>query len=192
MSKRIALLVGLAVTGHSFFAQVIKKPLMSQEIKITAADSLLAVPAAVKDQVNKLINIKRKQQGSVHLFLTGTDSKTAVNTSRWLAAGLQKNISRISLAAVAGKYIEETEKNLDKIFAAASSANAILLFDEAEALFGKRTTVNDANDKYANQEISYLLDKIEKYEGIAILACNSSIDCMKNAEAKGLKKIVVQ
>jgi SpoVK/Ycf46/Vps4 family AAA+-type ATPase len=192
MGKKIALLIVLIIAGNNFFAQVVKKQVMSQEIKITAADSLIVVPMAVKDQINKLINLKKKQAGAKHLFLTGADSKTTGNTSRWLAASLQKNIYHISLSAVVSKYIEETEKNLDKIFAAASIANVILFFDEADALFGKRTTVNDANDKYANQEISYLLDKIEKYEGIAILACNSSADCIKNAETKGLKKIVVQ
>lgn len=192
MGKRIALLLALVVTAHSLFAQVVKKPVMSQEIKITGADSLLPVPAAVKEQLGKFIDFRKKQATSVHLYLTGADSKTNINTGRWLAARLQKNIYRISLSAVVSKYIEETEKNLNKIFAAASLANAVLFFDEADALFGKRTTIKDANDKYANQEISYLLDKIEKYEGVAILACNSSADCIKNAETKGLKKIVVQ
>ena len=192
MAKRNVLLFVLMVTGFSCYAQVVKKPAMSQEIKITIADSLLPVSAAVKEQLNKFIDTKKKQTISVHLFFTGADSKTNSSTSRWLAAQLQKNIYRISLSAVVSKYIEETEKNLNKIFAAASMANAILFFDEADALFGKRTSVNNANDKYANAESSYLLEKIEKYEGIAILACNSSADCIKNAEVKGLKKIVMQ
>ncbi|WP_421658676.1 ATP-binding protein [Leptothermofonsia sp. ETS-13] len=70
------------------------------------------------------------------------------------------------------KYIGETEKNLDRIFAAATSSNAILLFDEADALFGKRSEVQDAHDRYANIEIGYLLQKMEEYEGIAILTMN--------------------
>ena len=70
------------------------------------------------------------------------------------------------------KYIGETEKNLDRIFDAAENANAILFFDEADALFGKRSEVKDAHDRYANIEISYLLQKMEEYEGIAILATN--------------------
>jgi SpoVK/Ycf46/Vps4 family AAA+-type ATPase len=192
MGKRIALLLALVVTAHSFIAQVVKKPVMSQELKITGADSLLPVPVAVKEQLGKFIDFRKKQVASVHLYLTGADSKTKINTGRWLAARLQKNIYRISLSAVVSKYIEETEKNLNKIFAAASMVNAVLFFDEADALFGKRTTNTDANNKFDNQEISYLLDKIEKYEGIAILACNSSADCIKNAEVKGLKKIAMQ
>ena len=70
------------------------------------------------------------------------------------------------------KYIGETEKNLDRVFAAAESSNAILFFDEADALFGKRSEVRDAHDRYANIEISYLLQKMEEYEGVAILATN--------------------
>ena len=70
------------------------------------------------------------------------------------------------------KYIGETEKNLSKIFQAAETSNAILFFDEADALFGKRTKVSDAHDRYANIETSYLLQKIEMYEGVVILATN--------------------
>ena len=70
------------------------------------------------------------------------------------------------------KYIGETEKNLDRIFRAAQSSNAILFFDEADALFGKRSATKDAHDRYANIEVAYLLQKIEEYEGFVILATN--------------------
>ena len=70
------------------------------------------------------------------------------------------------------KYIGETEKNLARIFAEARTSNAILFFDEADALFGKRTEVSDAHDRYANIETSYLLQKLEEYEGVVILATN--------------------
>jgi SpoVK/Ycf46/Vps4 family AAA+-type ATPase len=70
------------------------------------------------------------------------------------------------------KYIGETEKNLDRIFLAAENSNAILFFDEADAIFGKRSEVRDSHDRYANIEISFLLQKIEQYEGVAILASN--------------------
>jgi SpoVK/Ycf46/Vps4 family AAA+-type ATPase len=70
------------------------------------------------------------------------------------------------------KYIGETEKNLERIFAAAEGTHAILFFDEADALFGKRSEVRDSHDRYANLEISYLLQKMEEYEGVAILASN--------------------
>jgi SpoVK/Ycf46/Vps4 family AAA+-type ATPase len=89
-----------------------------------------------------------------------------------LAAELGLDLYRIDLAGVVSKYIGETEKNLDRVFAAAEDAGAILFFDEADALFGKRSEVRDSHDRYANIEISYLLQKMEDYEGIAILATN--------------------
>lgn len=89
-----------------------------------------------------------------------------------IANALELDIYRIDLAQVVSKYIGETEKNLDRVFTAATNANAILFFDEADALFGKRTEVKDSHDRYANLEVSYLLQKMEQYEGIAILATN--------------------
>ena len=74
-----------------------------------------------------------------------------------IATELQLDLYRIDLSQVVSKYIGETEKNLDRIFQAAESANAILFFDEADALFGKRSEVKDAHDRYANIEIGYLL-----------------------------------
>ena len=73
---------------------------------------------------------------------------------------------------VVSKYIGETEKNLEKVFKQAEHKDWILFFDEADALFGKRTSVNDAHDRFANQEVSYLLQRMEDYSGIVILASN--------------------
>ncbi len=89
-----------------------------------------------------------------------------------IANELQLDLYKIDLSSVVSKYIGETEKNLAKIFAEAESSNAILFFDEADALFGKRTKVSDAHDRYANIETSYLLQKMESYAGVAILATN--------------------
>ncbi len=85
---------------------------------------------------------------------------------------LQLDLYKIDLSAVVSKYIGETEKNLSRIFHEAETSNAILFFDEADALFGKRTEVSDAHDRYANIETSYLLQKMEEYEGVVILATN--------------------
>jgi ATP-dependent 26S proteasome regulatory subunit len=79
---------------------------------------------------------------------------------------------KVDLSSVVSKYIGETEKNLDRIFSAARDANCVLFFDEADALFGKRSEVRDSHDRYANLEISYLLQKMEEFEGLAILATN--------------------
>ncbi|HET8782135.1 MAG TPA: AAA family ATPase [Pyrinomonadaceae bacterium] len=89
-----------------------------------------------------------------------------------IANELGLDLFRIDLSSVVSKYIGETEKNLERIFAAAARSNSVLLFDEADALFGKRSAVNDAHDRYANVEISYLLQKMEQYEGITILTSN--------------------
>jgi hypothetical protein len=91
-----------------------------------------------------------------------------------IANELQLDLYRIDLSQVVSKYIGETEKNLHHIFLEAQAAHAILFFDEADALFGKRSEVKDAHDRYANIEVGYLLQKMEEYEGVAILATNLS------------------
>ncbi|PYX00261.1 MAG: AAA family ATPase [Acidobacteria bacterium] len=89
-----------------------------------------------------------------------------------IAHELRMNLYRIDLSAVISKYIGETEKNLRRLFDAAESGGAILFFDEADALFGKRSEVSDSHDRYANIEINYLLQRMEAYRGLAILATN--------------------
>lgn len=89
-----------------------------------------------------------------------------------LASDLKLDLYRIDLSQVVSKYIGETEKNLRKVFDAAEGGGAILLFDEADALFGKRSEVKDSHDRYANIEISYLLQRMEAYRGLAILTTN--------------------
>ena len=93
-----------------------------------------------------------------------------------IAGALALDLYKIDLSSVVSKYIGETEKNLAKIFAEAESSNAILFFDEADALFGRRSEVRDAHDRYANIEISYLLQRVEEYEGVVILATNRNKD----------------
>jgi hypothetical protein len=89
-----------------------------------------------------------------------------------IAAELGLDLYKIDLSTIVSKYIGETEKNLEKIFTEAQSSNAILFFDEADAIFGKRSEVKDAHDRYANIEISYLLQRMEAYDGVTILATN--------------------
>jgi len=89
-----------------------------------------------------------------------------------IARQLSLDLFRINLSAIVSKYIGETEKNLEQIFESARDSNAILLFDEADALFGKRSEAHDAHDRYANIEVSYLLQKIEQYDGVVILTSN--------------------
>ncbi|MFG1817773.1 AAA family ATPase [Kribbella sp. NPDC049174] len=109
--------------------------------------------------------------GTSALF-TGPPGTGKTMAAEVVAGELGLDLFSIDLSAVVSKYIGETEKNLEKIFAAAADADAILMFDEADALFGKRSEVHDAHDRYANIETSYLLQRMEQYEGIAILATN--------------------
>ncbi|MCM1565321.1 MAG: ATP-binding protein [Dehalobacter sp.] len=89
-----------------------------------------------------------------------------------LAREIQLDLYKIDLSSIVSKYIGETEKNLNKIFKEAEMSNAILFFDEADALFGKRSEVKDAHDRYANIETAYLLQKMEEHEGTVVLASN--------------------
>jgi SpoVK/Ycf46/Vps4 family AAA+-type ATPase len=89
-----------------------------------------------------------------------------------MAGELRLDLYRIDLSQVVSKYIGETEKNLRRVFDAAEEAGAVLLFDEADALFGKRSEVRDSHDRYANIEVSYLLQRMEAYRGLAILTTN--------------------
>lgn len=89
-----------------------------------------------------------------------------------IAKDLQLDLYKIDLSTVVSKYIGDTEKNLNRIFSEAETSNSIVFFDEADAIFGKRSEVKDAHDRYANIEVSYLLQKMEEYEGVVILATN--------------------
>jgi len=106
-----------------------------------------------------------------------------------IAHALGLDCYKIDLSGLVSKYIGETEKNLSKIFQDAETSNAILFFDEADALFGKRTEVSDAHDRYANIETSYLLQKMEEYEGVVILATNLR-DNMDEAFTRRIRFIV--
>ena len=110
-------------------------------------------------------------QGMMALFAgpSGTGKTMAADI---LAGALGLDLYRIDLSGVVSKYIGETEKNLQHIFNEAETSNAILFFDEADALFGKRSEVKDAHDRYANIETAYLLQKMEDYAGVVILATN--------------------
>src|SRR6266699_2938993 len=113
------------------------------------------------------------QRKGVCLLMTGKNRIGALVAAQTLAHDLGKNLYRVDLGAVVSKYIGETEKNLRRVFDAANSSGAVLFFDEADALFGKRTDVKDSHDRYANIEINYLLRRSEKYAGLTILAASN-------------------
>lgn len=110
--------------------------------------------------------------GGVHALFSGPPGTGKTMAASALGNALGLELYRIDLSSVVSKYIGETEKNLSRIFEAARDSNAILFFDEADALFGKRSEVKDSHDRYANIEVSYLLQKIEEYDGLTVLATN--------------------
>ena len=110
-------------------------------------------------------------RGVVALF-TGPPGTGKTMAAEVIANELQLDLFKIDLSQIVSKYIGETEKNLDLIFREAQTSNAILFFDEADALFGKRSEVKDAHDRFANIEVGYLLQKVEEFDGIAVLATN--------------------
>ena len=123
-----------------------------------------------RDRMNRGLGVSAMFAGE-----SGTGKTMAAEV---IAKELNLHLYRIDLSAVVSKYIGETEKNLRRLFDAAEEGGAILFFDEADALFGKRSEVKDSHDRYANIEINYLLQRIESYRGLAILATNlkSSLD----------------
>jgi ATP-dependent Clp protease ATP-binding subunit ClpA len=106
-------------------------------------------------------------------LFSGASGTAKTLAAQWLATSLNVNLFRIDLSSIVSAYIGETEKNLERLFGEAERTGALLLFDEADALFGKRTNVKDADDRYANIEVNYLLQRLESYSGVAILASNS-------------------
>lgn len=108
----------------------------------------------------------------LNVLFAGPSGTGKTMAAEIIANELGLDLYRIDLATVVSKYIGETEKNLDRIFKEAQDSNSILLFDEADAIFGKRSEVRDSHDRYANIEIAYLLQKMEEYQGIVVLATN--------------------
>jgi SpoVK/Ycf46/Vps4 family AAA+-type ATPase len=117
-------------------------------------------------------DMKAKIKPGFRVMFYGTPGTGKTLTASLLGKYTQRDVYRIDLSMVISKYIGETEKNLSSLFDKAADKDWILFFDEADAVFGKRTNVRDAHDKYVNQEVSYLLQRIENHPGLVILASN--------------------
>lgn len=133
----------------------------------------LRVPGSSRAQLERLV---RPVKGSTLALFSGPRGTGKTVAAEALAARLALNAYRIDLSRVVSTYIGETEKNLDRVFDAAEAAHALLFFDEADALFGKRTEVGDAHDRYANIEINYFLARLETFEGLVVLATTRADD----------------
>jgi SpoVK/Ycf46/Vps4 family AAA+-type ATPase len=160
---------------------------LARRIEPTVAWPDLVLPPVVETQLRELTARVRHRErvvgewgmgtkGARGLGITGLfagDSGTGKTMSAEVVAGdLGFDLYVIDLSTVVDKYIGETEKNLDRIFTEADRVNGVLLFDEADALFGKRSEVKDARDRYANVEVAYLLQRMERFDGLAILTTN--------------------
>lgn len=159
---------------------------MAQHIKSTATWADLGLPTEVVSQLRKVCsqvkqrdrvpNRESKPDKRLIILFSGLNGIRNTKAAEVIANELGVDLYRCDLSAIVSKYIGETEKNLSRVFDGAEAADAILFFDEADALFGKRNEVKDAHDRYANIEVSYLLRRIEGYNGIAILTTNLHSD----------------
>jgi SpoVK/Ycf46/Vps4 family AAA+-type ATPase len=131
---------------------------------------------------------RRRGLGTTALF-SGPSGTGKTLAAEVIANELGLDLYRIDLAAVVSKYIGETEKNLRQVFDEADRGGIVLLFDEADALFGKRTEVSDSHDRYANTEIAYLLQRMEEHRGLAILTTNLR-DALDRAFLRRLRFVV--
>ena len=173
--KRLASFFGLGATETL-------EPLTSLAQKIEPRATLETIPIAesqkqILNDISTHARNSRSQRGAETIVLfTGVSGSGKTNAAEVVARDLGQDLYRVDPNKIVSKYIGETEKNLNRLFNAAESAGTILFFDEADALFGKRSEVKDSHDRYANIEVGYLLQQLEAFNGIAILATNNEED----------------
>jgi hypothetical protein len=161
---------------------------LAQPIKEKIPDNALVVTEQLKKELHLLlerchqretlakdlgVTLAARYQVGVRALMVGPSGTGKTLASGWLATHLGLPLYRVDLASVTSKYIGETEKNLSKLLARAEQDEVVLLFDEADSMFGKRTDIKDSNDRFANAQTNYLLQRIESYTGIVILTSNS-------------------
>ena len=156
------------VVSDASWSDLTLPPAQHEALLAIALRAQRAAPAA---EPRALSGRAPAPNGTTVLF-AGSDSTGMATAAAVIANELDVDLCRVDLSQVVSKYIGETEKNLDRLFDAAKKAGVVLFFDEADALFGKRTDVKDSHDRFANIEINYLLERLEAFSGIAILATN--------------------
>lgn len=165
--RRLARLVGFGAESQDPLERLAQKV----EPRTRVEDLALAEPEALIR--NEIVERARAERTAATIILFSGAGKTGKReTAETVAKDLGRELYVVNLSKVVSKYIGETEKNLDRLLRAAESVGAILFFDEADPLFGKRSEVKDSHDRYANIKISYLLQRLETYRGLTILAAN--------------------
>jgi hypothetical protein len=154
------------ITTHMHWNDVVLAPQTQQQIND------LGVWLQHNERAQADGNLGRKIKPGYRVLFYGPSGTGKTLTTALLGKQFDKEVYRIDLSQIVSKYIGETEKNLETVFRKAETKDWILFFDEADALFGKRTNVGSSHDKYANQEVSYLLQRVEDYPGLLILASN--------------------
>ena len=146
---------------------------LARKIERQASLETLALTDAQLEVLKETIgHARRSRDVATIAFFTGASGTRKTAAAEVLSNELQRDLYRVDLSRVVSNYIGETEKNLRQLLGAAERADAILFFDESDPLFGKRSEVKDAHDRYANIEVSYLLQRLESYRGLALLATN--------------------
>ncbi|MCW2540396.1 MAG: ATP-binding protein [Frankiales bacterium] len=159
----------VTVTGGSHGGPMFSDLVLAEHA--TASLHRLVAWARHRDQVTARGPQRSRGRGISALF-TGSPGTGKTLAAQVIAEELSLDLFQVDLSAVVDKYIGETEKNLERVFQAAEALDVVLFFDEADALFGSRSEVRDARDRYANQEVAYLLQRMEHFDGITILATN--------------------
>jgi hypothetical protein len=165
---------------HGLSALARRTPPVPREALVTpsalAAELELAVQrcASRESLVDGLgVTLQSRYSPGLKFLFVGASGTGKTLAAQWLAGRLGKPLYRVDVACVTSKYIGETEKNLAQLLARAEQIDCLLLFDEADSLFGNRTEVRQANDRFANAQTNYLLERIESFEGVAVLTSNS-------------------
>jgi SpoVK/Ycf46/Vps4 family AAA+-type ATPase len=161
---------------------------LAQPLRDVINDEAMVAPAPLREELGMLLlrcrardqlveglgaSARARYRAGVRALFVGPSGTGKTLAAGWLATRLGLPLYRVDLSAVTSKYIGETEKNLAQLLARAEQSEVVLLFDEADSLFGKRTDVKEANDRFANAQTNYLLQRMESFDGITLLTSNS-------------------
>lgn len=188
--KKCLFILGCFCLFMNGLAQSETQEQFAEIVKIAAKDSLIRINPEAKNQLAKIAEAQSRQKKTnpIRLFFNSPKNDENNKLGKFMAAHLDQDLYKVRLSVVISKYIGETEKNLYKVFEKAANSNLILFFDEADALFGKRTTVKDSHDKYANQEVSYFMSLVKQFKGSVFIQCKNN-NCLDTSVLQTFTKV---